>query len=1289
MKGRLFQNVNYIGWIVIILTFVVLYLSYFLLYIPNQKADLTQRAFRILKEYGNNMVGKHAYYESHFKNYGVYYLLELFEKENQIVPVDSVSISYKKMHEVFGDLFDYVAIDSLNKNKYRDLFCYDHQNKPLLHFDEKVDINSMQNIWKVYNFPGNRISVNDAAEINIFDSIFYKVPIEKFMEGLKFDELFENITLFDSGKVYYNSNGDNLADITTPQPLCDSTDRAQGGVYQLLKIRGKEKHVMILPIDFNGSRIYIAGIIDDGVYKTITQTFNTWILMIVAGFLLLILVAMPILKTMFIGPRERLKAFDVTGSGVSILLGSALFVLLIISIIKHHVVDRNEISKRIETVSESLLKNVTIEIDAIKELGFAISKKNNKQSKVADSVVNAFKSETAFQKNDKLSYRFPLNEIILIDSLGIVRKAYTRTAFSDAMEVNLSEREYFKSIADTSLSWVSSDNSFFFIESIKSYNTGYQETAISFDASEYGKKMVLAITSKIPSLYKQVLPNDIQFVVIDQTGKVLYHSKNTKSLHENFIEECESNPGILNAMQLKIKDKVRIRYNETRWMARIVPIEETQLYHITLLDLNQTDNMNARIFLITFFLTMGLQLFTIGSIVLFILAFRNKDREPDFLRFVKWLSFYQPNYNIYKGMLIILGLISVAGIWSFVSQADVVNVLLLQVLSVGLTFFTTLFFLNRHEFRLKDYFKINYFPENMIFVLLVLMIFIGFAKSAFDKTIIIPLVILLFTSLIIPLIYMLYGNRTNEGAVPSEQKSKLFYLFVLFLWLAIFSVIPVIHSYFSVKHFEEKLWQQQQLFKVANDNLQLLKSDKNYNAGWFNLTKGDGIDGMKVSYVANNQYVKSKSEESASNSTVSEKLYAWLPNPIENGYSHREFLAGKEQPTEWKLTDESLFYLVEGDRGVIQVEAGDKKGKTVGYFVVVIFVFALAAFCIWHLVQFAARVFLNLDNKKTTITRFPWLGYLKEEANQRILLKSFNGELFLAETIDVFNNPKREIKKIEPIQAITLLRPDFSWEPYFKSSAVIIWIYGINECVPEIEKHGDLLDALTMLNQNHDKKIVIDLPFELELIDEYYNDYIAAGQVNANENAEIFKLRKRWKVIFEDYIAYNGYLSQSGFNEEENQLSGVTLKKHYSKFNPERNFVNIWKNLTNYEKIVLYDLADDGLMNRNNHKIINQLTEKMLISFNPYPGFYLNSFREFVYQHITKTEIKAIENKLGLKGNWKNAKYLILLIVIPMAAFIFISQGITIERSFGIFAGIVGAITALMKLLEGNTLKSG
>jgi hypothetical protein len=206
-------------------------------------------------------------------------------------------------------------------------------------------------------------------------------------------------------------------------------------------------------------------------------------------------------------------------------------------------------------------------------------------------------------------------------------------------------------------------------------------------------------------------------------------------------------------------------------------------------------------------------------------------------------------------------------------------------------------------------------------------------------------------------------------------------------------------------------------------------------------------------------------------------------------------------------------------------------------------------------------------------------------------------------------------------------------------------------------------------------------------LDEYYDDYIAAGQLTAKDLTDIFKLRKRWKVIFEDYISYNGFLAQGEVTENETKLPEEQLKK-CRKMHPELCFFNIWKNLTNYEKIVLYDLADDGLLNRNNRKIINQLTEKKLIVFNSYPGLFSSGFRDFIYQHITKNEIKTIEEKLEIKGSWKNAKYLILMILIPLAIFIFISQGMTIEKSFGIFAGIVGAITALMKLFESSVFSS-
>ena len=105
--------------------------------------------------------------------------------------------------------------------------------------------------------------------------------------------------------------------------------------------------------------------------------------------------------------------------------------------------------------------------------------------------------------------------------------------------------------------------------------------------------------------------------------------------------------------------------------------------------------------------------------------------------------------------------------------------------------------------------------------------------------------------------------------------------------------------------------------------------------------------------------------------------------------------------------------------------------------------------------------------------------------------------------------------------------------------------------------------------------------------------------------------------------------------------------------------------------------------------MVQALINKRLIKPFPNPAFFSNEFRDFVRNSIKSTEIKAIETKLGLKGRWHNARYLILLIIIPLSAFVLISQGLSIEKIFGIFAGGIAAVSGLMRLFDSSLFKQG
>jgi hypothetical protein len=370
MKTKIFGKANYIGWIVIILAFLFIYFTYFFVYIPKQKSDLTQRAFRILKEYGNNMVGKHGYYVTHFNNYGIYYSIKLLNESKIIDVKNRNDVDYKKINSVVLDLFPYVLTDTVKKSADTAFFYSKKENKLLLNFYYQTpDTASLDKIIAVYKINEQKYKGKKSINTLLRDSVINQVPIDKFMEGLQFDELFENIILFDNSMVYYNSNLDNLVDITNPGSLDDTTKNTQGGIYKTLNIRGKDKHIMILPIDFDGKRFYIAGLITDTNFKSITQTFNSRVVILIAAILLLVFVGMPVLKTFFIGPKERLNSMDVTGSAVSILFGSALFVLIVIGLLKNQLVDRSELSNRIETISDSLYSYVSQDIASLKLLG--------------------------------------------------------------------------------------------------------------------------------------------------------------------------------------------------------------------------------------------------------------------------------------------------------------------------------------------------------------------------------------------------------------------------------------------------------------------------------------------------------------------------------------------------------------------------------------------------------------------------------------------------------------------------------------------------------------------------------------------------------------------------------------------------------------------------------------------------------------------------------------------------------------------------------------------------------
>ncbi len=1315
MKHRSFKNANLIGWIIIILGFSFLYFSYFFIYIPRQEDQLRQRAFRILKEYGSNIFDKHNYYKNHFKNYAPYYGIQHFGFKKNARVNEPVSTEVQK---VIDELFSITTEVKLRPNNYWPDSFKIADNQVHLRFHNEI---KEVNLFKIENLI-NESNLDSLKECGLLTN----VPVNHFMKGLKFDQLFENIILFADSQVYYNSNEDVLIDLNNPQALSDSIKGMQGGTYLKVDVRGEDKHIIILPIQFIGKEFFLAGFIPDKEFRDITRTINNQLLIFLAGLLLLVFVGMPVLKVIFLSQNERLKSLDASSSVFSAIIGTGLLVLLAISFLKHQFSDRLYNFNRIQVVSDSLYFNVKSNFDSIKNLYFIIDSLGRErvtlsvddsikfvssdttllgfldshffstEKKLQDTILKKhyedynkiLNSDRTFFQDTTLKSPFPLNEILLINDSGKISKAITRTPFSDLVEIDLTNRNYFLNIKDTKKAWSSNENLKFFIESIQSYNTGQGETAVSFYTSAFGsKEHVLAITSVIPSLYHQVVPKDVEFLIINDSGKVLYHSIKSKNLHENFLEECESDTRLVTAINLRTEDKFHLNYNGKKWLSRIRPVEDTPLYHITLIDQTPTNNKNARIFLFSFYFFIMSVFILIVGIMIKLWIFPSKN-EGQYTWFLKWLDFKSINFLLYKKLILLMSvsiILQVAGIFFLVKP---IAVLFYQLFFMFYVIYISKLVIKRKEITHQHWLYGSLFILTFLLIEVLLIWQTGLAiKLVFLGLIF--LTVAYATSVVLKNIADL--KLSNSSDTKTNQKP---YLLFLFLLLANLSIVPVIQFYFSVKSIENQLWQQEQYFKVANDNLLLQSMYEDHEAPWYKKIQGNGIDALQVSFDAtslkpNGSYLL----------TNADRIYSNLFDPITKSYHPQELFKGKNYTSEWALSDTLLFTRA-GKNGSVTVVSGEKAGVDYLHLSVIIFiVFIGISGFLWLLLNYMATVIFNLHPEDKPKSGDKWSKILTDPGKKRILLKSFNGDCYFKNSVDFLNdnNQISEVKKtymnLKPLHVSQILNGEVKLQEVLESQAVI-WISGLDHYIYQVDKHESLLSLFLQVNQSSVQKVIVDMPFDIELISEYYDEYISENELKPENSAQLFILRKRWGYLFKNYYEYDGYID---FNENEhieevntNPVSEDDIeKKCYEEFreNPKAWHGVIWANITNNEKVILYDLADDGLMNRKNKPMIRRLLKKKLIIDNVNPKLFSTEFRDFVLQKLSPSKVKALESSLGLKGKWRNIRYLILLILIPLGAFIFISQGIPMEKIFGIIGGALAAITGLLRLFDSSSFK--
>ena len=130
-------------------------------------------------------------------------------------------------------------------------------------------------------------------------------------------------------------------------------------------------------------------------------------------------------------------------------------------------------------------------------------------------------------------------------------------------------------------------------------------------------------------------------------------------------------------------------------------------------------------------------------------------------------------------------------------------------------------------------------------------------------------------------------------------------------------------------------------------------------------------------------------------------------------------------------------------------------------------------------------------------------------------------------------------------------------------------------------------------------------------------------------------------------------------------------------------YMYIWQSLTKEEKFLLYDLAEDNLVNSFDDYNLSMLIGKgIIIREDGTLKLFNKSFRNFILTAIGNTEAMKIKDQIRDNGNWGKWKTPLIIISIAILAFLLVSQEEIYSKLLTYVVALGAAIPAFLKLLS-------
>jgi hypothetical protein len=130
-------------------------------------------------------------------------------------------------------------------------------------------------------------------------------------------------------------------------------------------------------------------------------------------------------------------------------------------------------------------------------------------------------------------------------------------------------------------------------------------------------------------------------------------------------------------------------------------------------------------------------------------------------------------------------------------------------------------------------------------------------------------------------------------------------------------------------------------------------------------------------------------------------------------------------------------------------------------------------------------------------------------------------------------------------------------------------------------------------------------------------------------------------------------------------------------------YMYVWQSLTREEKFLLYDLAEDNLVNPCDDYNLSMLIGKgLIIRDDDTLKLFNDGFRNFILTAIGNTEVMKIKDQIRDNGYWGKLKNPLTIVIVAILAFLLASQEETFTKLIAYLTALVGGIPIILRLFS-------